>query len=158
MERLLRPVFREQEPENSDIPWYPWDDAVVVDEERGSELEENELREVGEGEREAGQGDGALDAQREETGSPRGGGQLPNVIVLEREDVIVHVPASATTATSTVTQAVTTVAASTSGTATAVTSLTSTRTTPGLLRPLFGCAAAPAPSVRSRFPRACGGS
>ena len=51
---------------------------------------------------------------------------------------MVHEPASATTATSTVTQAVTTVAASPSGTATAVTPLKSTRTTSGLIRPLFG--------------------
>ena len=30
-ERLLRAVFRDIEPENRDIPWYPWDDAVVVE-------------------------------------------------------------------------------------------------------------------------------
>ena len=123
-ERLLRAVFREQEPENRDIPSYPWHDAVVMDEERESEHEENEPRDVGEGERKAGRGDGAPEAQCEESGSPRSGGQQPNIIVLEREDVMVHVAASATTATSTVTQAVTTVAASSSGTTTAVTPLT----------------------------------
>ena len=46
-ERLLRAVFKEQEPENRDIPWYPWDDVVVVDEERVLEHEENEPRDVG---------------------------------------------------------------------------------------------------------------
>ena len=59
-ERLLRAIFREQEPNNRDIPWYPWDNAPVEDEERLSEEElasslaeeeaetERSAREVGE--------------------------------------------------------------------------------------------------------------
>ena len=57
--------------------------------------------------------------KRSARSSARGGGHQRNIIVLEREDVMVHVPASAT-ATSSVTQAVTMVAANSSGTATAV--------------------------------------
>ena len=84
-ERLLRAVFKEQEPENRDIPWYPWDDAVVVDEERVLEHEENEPRDVGELEQEAVQGDSAPEAQRKESGSSRGEGQQPRNSAGERE-------------------------------------------------------------------------
>ena len=51
---------------------------------------------------------------------------------------MVHVPASTTTTTSTVTQATTTVVASSTATVMVGTPLTSTRTTPGFIRPLFG--------------------
>ena len=114
-------MLREKEPENRDIPWYPWDDAVVVADGRELELEEDELRDEVEVEQETERGDGAMGAQREETVSPNGEEQRPNVIVLGREDMIVHVPATTTATTSTVTRAATTVAASTSGTATAAT-------------------------------------
>ena len=64
-DRLLRAVLREKELENRDIPWYRWDDAVVIADEREPELEEDEPRDEIEVEQGAGRGDGALGARRE---------------------------------------------------------------------------------------------
>ena len=118
-ERLLRAVLREKEPENRDIPWYPWDDAAVMADEREPELGEDEPRDEIEVEQEAGRGDGALGVRREGTASPNGEEQRPNVMVLGGEDVVVHVPVvSATTSLPIVMRPVTTVATSASSTAT----------------------------------------
>ena len=135
----MRAVLREKEPENRDIPWYPWDDAAVVDDGRESELGEDEPRDEIEVEREAGRGDGALGVRRGGTASPNGEEQRPNVMMLGGEDVVVHVPVvSATTSLPIVMRPVTTVATSASSTATMVTPSMSTRATPGFIRPLFG--------------------
>ena len=130
-ERLLRAVFREIEPENHDIPWYPWDDAVVVDDERSSGEDSSRKLAEEEGGREVGE-------NREEPAPARVTEQQRSVKTLAAEDVIVHVPTvSATTSSPIVTQSVTTVATRASSTATVVTPLTIMRTTPGIAHSIF---------------------
>ena len=135
-ERLLRVMFREIEPENRDIPWYPWDNAVVVDDERlsGEDSSRNQAEEEVEVER----CDREVGENREEPALARVTEQQRSVRTLAAEDVIVHVPTVSATASSTIiTQSVTTVATSASSTATVVTPLMRMRTTPRIAHSIF---------------------
>ena len=135
-ERLLRAIFREQEPNNRDIPWCPWDNAPVEDEERLSEeeLASSLVEEEAEAERSARE----VGENSEEAAAPCVAEQQQDRITLDAEDVVVHVPVvSATTSSPIIMRPVTTVATSASSTATMVTPLTSMRMTPGISPSIF---------------------
>ena len=105
-ERLLRAVFREKEPDNRDIPWYPWEHAVVVDDERLSE--EDLSRKLTEEQAEVEQYDRELVEIREEPAPARVTEQQRTVRTLVAEDVIVYVlTVSATTSSPIITQLMT---------------------------------------------------
>ena len=93
---MLQEQLREIEPENRDIPWYPWDDAVVVDDERLSG--EDSSRNLAEEKAEVERCDQQVGENREEPAPARVTEQQRSVRTLAAEDVIVHVPTvSATT-------------------------------------------------------------
>ena len=134
-ERLLRAMLREKEPGNRGIPWYPWDNALVEDEDAP---EQEYSRDFAEEEAEVEQLDRELEEQREVAELACINDQQRNVITLPRENVIVHAPVvSVTTSSPTVTRSVTTVATGSLSTATVVTPLSSIKATPGVTRSIF---------------------
>ena len=82
---LLRVMLREKEPDNREMPWYPWDNALV----EYKDLSEEEFsRDLTAEETEVEQFDRGLEEQREVTESVRIIEQQQNVITLSRGDVI----------------------------------------------------------------------
>ena len=129
-ERLLRAWMRSAEPENTEIPWYPWDDAEdVAPQESDPEVE---AREQIERERAIARDSSRTErAGRATTASSSGEDEPQRVNPVHSESALVHAPP---TSTITVSAPITTVASTAMTTATMVTPTCGTRPTAGVAR------------------------
>ena len=149
-ERLLRAALRGKEPENTRIPWHPWDDAEdVAPQEADPEVDareqiERERATARDSSRTERVGRAATTSMSDDN-EPQGNG------IAHSERAQIHAPP---TSTITVSAPITTVASSATTTATMVTPSCGTRPTAGVTRTLFAMQHMPhlvlSPEVRAQ--------